>query len=138
MEEVKEMVETPKYILHTPKAPDIFTLASIIGAIGVNKFSSCFQNEEVQKLVKGISKNKGVNKEDVSMFVGIGVFTEIAQIVLVGMPVCEDKVYKLLADTSNLSLEEVKALDGVTFIEMIVDFFKTNMDFIKAASKYVK
>lgn len=138
MEEVKEMVETPKYILHTPKAPDIFTLASIIGAIGVNKFSSCLQNEEVQKLVKGISKKKTVNNDDISMIAGIGVFTEIAQIILVGMPVCEEKVYKLLSDTSNLSLEEVKALDGVTFIEMIVDFFKTNMDFIKAASKYVK
>ena len=134
MEEVKE----PKYILSTPKAPDIFTLASIIGAIGVNKFSSCLQNEEVQKLVKGISKKKTVSNEDISMIAGIGVFTEIAQIVLVGMPVCEEKVYKLLSDTSNLSLEEVKALDGVTFIEMIVDFFKTNMDFIKAASKYVK
>lgn len=138
MEEVKEAVETPKYILSTPKAPDIFTLASIIGAIGVNKFSSCLQNEEVQKLVKGISKKKTVSNDDISMIAGIGVFTEIAQIVLVGMPVCEDKVYKLLSDTSNLSLEEVKALDGVTFIEMIVDFFKTNMDFIKAASKYVK
>lgn len=138
MEEVKEVVESPKYILNTPKAPDIFTLASIIGAIGVNKFSSCLQNEEVQKLVKGISKKGTVTNEDISMIAGIGVFTEIAQIVLVGMPVCEEKVYKLLSDTSNLSLEEVKALDGVTFIEMIVDFFKTNMDFIKAASKYVK
>ena len=134
MEEVKET----KYILHTPKAPDIFTLADIIGKIGVNKFTSCLQNEEVQKLVKGISKKKTVNNEDISMIAGIGVFTEIAQIILVGMPLCEDKVYKLLSDTSNLSLEEVKALDGVTFIEMIVDFFKTNMDFIKAASKFVK
>lgn len=136
MEEVKE--ETPKYILNKPKAPDIFTMADIIGKIGVNKFSSCLQNEEVQKLVKGISKKKTVSNEDISMIAGIGVFTEIAQIVLVGMPVCEEKVYKLLSDTSNLSIEEVKALDGVTFIEMIIDFFKTNADFIKAASKYVK
>lgn len=136
MEEVKE--EAPKYILNKPKAPDIFTMADIIGKIGVNKFSSCLQNEEVQKLVKGISKKKTISNEDISMIAGIGVFTEIAQIVLVGMPVCEEKVYKLLSDTSNLSLEEVKALDGVTFIEMIIDFFKTNADFIKAASKYVK
>jgi hypothetical protein len=134
MEEVNE----PKYILSKPKAPDIFTMADIIGKIGVNKFASCLQNEEIQKLVKGISKKKSVSNEDISMIAGIGVFTEIAQIILVGMPVCEDKVYKLLSDTSNLSIEEVKALDGVTFIEMIVDFFKTNMDFIKAASKFVK
>lgn len=134
---MEEVIE-PKYILSKPKAPDIFTMADIIGKIGVNKFASCLQNEEVQKLVKGISKKKSVSNEDISMIAGIGVFTEIAQIVLVGMPVCEDKVYKLLSDTSNLSIEEVKALDGVTFIEMIVDFFKTNGDFIKAASKFVK
>ena len=78
MEEVNE----PKYILSKPKAPDIFTMADIIGKIGVNKFASCLQNEEIQKLVKGISKKKSVSNEDISMIAGIGVFTEIAQIIL--------------------------------------------------------
>ena len=138
MEEVKEAVETPKYILHTPKATDIFTLASIIGKIGVNKFASIFQKDEIQALVKDVTKKKNVSNEDISMIAGIGVFTEIAQIILVGMPLCEDDIYKLLANTSNLEINEVKELDGVTFLEMIIDFFKRNMDFIKAASKYVK
>lgn len=139
MEEIKEVaVETPKYILQTPKATDIFTLASIIGKIGVNKFSSLLQKEEIQTLAKDISKKKSISNEDISMITGIGVFTEIAQIILVGMPVCEEDIYKLLSDTSNLTIEEVKDLDGVTFLEMIIDFFKRNMDFIKAASKYVK
>ena len=138
MEEVKEVVETPKYIFHTPKATDIFTMAKIIGKIGVNKFAGVLQKEEIQSLVKDVSKKKSVSNEDISMIAGIGVFTEIAQIILVGMPVCEDDIYKLLSDTSNLTIDEVKELDGVTFLEMIIDFFKRNMDFIKAASKYVK
>ena len=139
MAEVKVVVEqAPKYILHTPKAPDIFTLASIIGKIGVNKFASILQKDEIQELVKDVSKKKSINSEDISMITGIGVFTEIAQIILVGMDKCEDDIYKLLSSTSNLKLEEVKELDGVTFLEMIIDFFKRNMDFIKAASKYVK
>ena len=138
-EKIKEAVEeTPKYILQTPKAPDIFTLASIIGKIGVNKFSSLLQKEEIQKLAKDVSKKKSISNEDISMITGIGVFTEIAQIILVGMPVCEDDIYKLLSDTSNLTIDEVKELDGVTFLEMIIDFFKRNMDFIKDASKYVE
>lgn len=137
IEEVKEE-ETPKYILTKPKAPDIFTMVDIIGKIGINKFSGCLQNEEVQKLVKEISKKKSISSEDISMIAGIGVFTEVAQVILVSMPVCEEKIYKLLSDTSNLSIEEVKALDGVTFLEMIIEFFKTNTDFIKAASKYIK
>lgn len=140
MEEIKnEVVETtPKYILQTPKAPDIFTLANIIGKIGVNKFASILKKEEIQTLAKDVSKKKSIDNEDISMITGIGVFTEIAQIILVGMPVCEEDIYKLLSSTSNLTVEEVKDLDGVTFLEMIIDFFKRNMDFIKAASKYVK
>ena len=116
------MEETPKYILSRPKAPDIFTMASIIGAIGVNKFASCLQSEEVQKLVKGISKKKTVSSDDISMIAGVGVFTEVAQIVLVGMPVCEEKVYKLLSDTSNLSIEEVKVEIGQTMAFMVLAF----------------
>lgn len=138
MEEIKKEAETPKYILSTPKAPDIFTMTSIIGKIGVNKFSNILQKEEIQKLVKDVSNKKSVSNEDISMITGIGVFTEIAQIILVGMEKCEDDLYKLLSNTSNLTIEEVKELDGVTFLEMIIDFFKRNMDFIKAASKYVK
>ncbi len=138
MEEIKEAIETPKYILHTPKATDVFTLAKIIGKIGVNKFSSLLQKEEIQALAKDVSKKKSISNEDISMITGIGVFTEIAQIILVGMPVCEDDIYKLLSDTSNLTIDEVKELDGVTFLKMIIDFFKRNMDFIKDASKYVE
>lgn len=137
-EKINEVAETPKYILQTPKAPDIFTLASIIGKIGVNKFSSLLRKDEIQTLVKGVSEKKSISNDDISMITGIGVFTEIAQIILEGMPLCEDDLYKLLSSTSNLNIEEVKELDGVTFLEMIIDFFKSNMDFIKAASKYVK
>ncbi len=138
MEEIKEAVETPKYILHTPKATDIFTMANIIGKIGVNKFASIFQKDEIQALVKDVSKKKSISNDDISMITGIGVFTEIAQIILVGMGNCEEDIYKLLSNTSNLEIDEVKDLDGVTFLEMIIDFFKQNVDFIKAASKYVK
>jgi hypothetical protein len=138
MEEIKEVAETPKYILETPKATDVFTLASIIGKIGINKFSSILQKEEIQTLVKEVSKKKSVSNDDISIIAGIGVFTEIAQVILVGMPLCENEIYVLLSNTSNLTIDEVKKLDGVTFLEMIIDFFKKNVDFIKAASKYVK
>lgn len=138
MEEIKKEAETPKYILNTPKAPDIFTMANIIGKIGVNKFSGLLQKDEIQDLAKKIIAKNEIDSKDISMITGIGVFTEIAQIILVGMPLCEDDLYKLLSNTSNLTIEEVKDLDGVTFLEMIIDFFKRNMDFIKAASKFVK
>lgn len=143
MEEIKnEAVETieakPKYIFHNPKAPDVFTMAGIIGKIGINKFSGILQKDEIQDLIKDVSKKKSISSDDISMITGIGVFSEIAQIILVSMDKCEEDIYKLLSSTSNLTVEEVKELDGVTFLEMIIDFFKRNVDFIKAASKYVK
>lgn len=139
MEENKNVAaETPKYIFHDPKAPDVFTMAGIIGKIGINKFSSILQKEEIQSLAKDVSKKKSISSDDISMITGIGVFTEIAQIILVSMDKCEEDIYKLLCSTSNLGIEEVKDLDGVTFVEMIIDFFKRNVDFIKAASKFVK
>jgi hypothetical protein len=139
MEENKNITEeAPKYIFHDPKAPDVFTMAGIIGKIGINKFSSILQKEEIQSLAKDVSKKKSISSDDISMITGIGVFTEIAQIILVSMDKCEEDIYKLLSSTSNLGIEEVKDLDGVTFVEMIIDFFKRNVDFIKAASKFVK
>ena len=132
LEEVVE--ETPKYIFHNPKAPDVF----IIGKIGVNKFSGLLQKEEIQSLAKDVSKKKSISSDDISLITGIGVFAEITQIILGNIDKCEEDIYKLLSSTSNLEIEEVKDLDGVTFVEMIIDFFKRNTDFIKAASKYVK
>lgn len=138
-ETIEEVVEeTPKYIFHDPKAPDVFTMAGIIGKIGINKFSGLLKREEIQDLAKEIMAKNEVNSDDIENITGIGVFMEIGQIVLENIGKCESDVYKLLSSTSNLTVEEVIDLDGVTFLEMIIDFFKRNMDFIKAASKYVK
>ena len=148
MEEIKEeavevttetvVEETPKYIFHTPKAPDTFVMARIIGKIGVNKFAGLLQKKEIQELAKKLMASGEVNSDDVETITGIGIFMEIGQIILENIDKCESDVYKLLSSTSNLKEEEVIDLDGVTFLEMIIDFFKRNMDFIKAASKYVK
>ena len=148
MEEIKEEVvvtteeavekEIPKYVFHTPKAPDIFIMAKIIGKIGVNKFAGLLQKKEIQELAKKIMASGEVSSDDVELVTGVGIFMEIGQIVLENIDKCESDVYKLLSNTSNLKEEEDIDLDGVTFLEMIIDFFKRNMDFIKAASKYVK
>ena len=138
VEETIEEVVKEKYVFHTPKAPDTFIMAKIIGKIGINKFSNLLKKEEIQDLAKEIMAKNEINSNDIETITGIGVFMEIGQIVLENIDKCENDVYKLLSSTSNLTEEEVKELDGVTFLEMIIDFFKRNMDFIKAASKYVK
>lgn len=119
-----------KYEFRKLKSTDIFTMVKIISAIGVNKFSNCFKSEEVRKLINNEDNNN-------SVIVGAGVFLEVAQVIFEGIDKCEKDIYKLLADTSNLTVDEIKELDGVTFFEMIIDFVKKDefLDFIQAASK---
>lgn len=131
--------EEKKYEFRKLGASDLFTMVSIISKIGVNKFTNCLKSEGVQDLVKDLADKKTINTADISLIAGGGVLFEVVQIILEGMPKCENEIYILLSNTSNLSLEEVKALDAVTFFEMITDFVKKEefMDFIKAASKFV-
>lgn len=131
-------MEEKKYEFRRLKAEDMFTMTKIISTIGVNKFRNCFHNEEVRKLTSDL-KGKEASSNEVDE-IGIGIFLELAQVILEGIDKCKDSVYKLLSDTSNLSVEEIKDLDGVTFFEMLIDFFKKEEfgDFIKAASKLLK
>jgi hypothetical protein len=132
------MEEVKKYEFKKLVADDIFTMVNIISKIGINKFANCFKSEEVQELVKSLKGKKSVKSDDISLIVGGSIFLEVAQVILEGMPKCKDDVYTLLSNTSNLSIEDIKTLDGVTFFEMIIDFVKKEefMDFIKAASRF--
>lgn len=136
--EVTEKEIKSKYTLKPAGAPDIFTMVTILGKIGINNFASCLNNENIQDLVKKIKEKRSFSSDDLSTIAGLGVMTEVSQIVIMGLPKCENEVYKLLSNTSDLEIDEIKKLDGVTFIEMIMDFFTINWDFIKAASKFVK
>lgn len=143
MEENKtETLEKVKiYEFRKIGAEDIFTMTKIISAIGINKFASCLQNEDVKKLFEVILDKKSSNdKRTFKTIAGAGLFMEVAQVILEGMDKCKESIYKILSDTSNLSLDEVKGLDGVTFLEMIIDFIKKEefVDFIKVASKFAK
>lgn len=130
-------MEEIKYEFRRLKAEDIFIMTKIISIIGVNKFSECFRNEEVQNLITDLKSKKN---KDVNLIVGGEVFLSIAQVVLEGLDKCKDNIYKLLSNTSNLTVEQIKELDGVTFLNMVVDFIKKEefADFIKVASKFVK
>ena len=139
-EPTEPIEETKIYEFRKIGAEDIFTMVKIISAIGINKFAKCFKNEEMQGLMADLKDKKEVSRDVISIVGGAGIFMEVAQIVLEGMENCKDSIYKILSDTSNLSLDEVKGLDGVTFLEMIIDFIKKEefVDFIKVASKFAK
>ena len=138
------VTEEKPYTFRLLGAPDIFLMAKIISQIGIKEFKACFESESIQNLIhdmmeRGKEEGKTDNSNIVS--VGVGVAVEIAGVILGNLPKCENDIYQMLAQTSNLSVEEIKAPgNAAMFLEMVIDFIKKEefRDFIKVVSKLFK
>ena len=121
------------YTFRKLNSTDTFLMFKIIGKIGVNDFAKSFDKDTIQNLMD----TKG---ENANTIVGISVMLEMANVVISNLPKCEAEVYQMLANTSNLTVEQVKGLDFATFAEMVIDFIKKEefKDFIKVVSRLFK
>lgn len=114
---------------------DIFPMCTIISKIGVKEFKSCFQNDEITKIM-----NAGKEGEDVTSVVGVAVFIDMAGIVLSNIDKCEKDIYSFLASVSETDIEVLQEMPISDFVEMIVEFFQKEelKDFMKVVSKFLK
>jgi hypothetical protein len=82
------------------------------------------------------------NKEDgnLDIITGGAIVLELAQVIISGLSDCTDDLFKLLSETSNLSVKEVENLDFEVITEMIIDFVKKEefLGFFKAVSKSIQ
>ena len=122
---------TKPYRFRKLNSTDVFLMFKILGKIGINEFTS----DSFKDLI-GASK-KG---EDASTAIGISIILEVANLVMSNIHKCEADIYQILANTSNLSVKQIKELDMVTFAEMVIDFIKKDefLDFFKAVSRLFK
>ena len=135
-EVVEEAVEKP-YTFRKFSAPDVFPMFKILGKIGINEFTKCFENDGIKGLIESF---KNGDDEGMDSIVGMSVMLEAANVILGNLPKCEDDIYNILSRTSNLSVEDVKGLDLAIFTEMIIDFIQKDdfKDFFKVVSKQFK
>ena len=119
------------YTFRKLNGSDVFLMFKIIGKLGVNEFAKSFGKDSVKDVVK--------NTKDTTT-VGISVFLEMANIVIGNLPKCEQEIYEMLSSTSNLTVDQVRELDFITFTEMVIDFVKKEefKDFIKVVSRLFK
>ena len=129
------ILEEKVYTFRKLNAGDMPLMLSILKKININKFASCFQSEAVQAI---ISKNK--DKENLDILAGGTIFLEVAQVIVSGLDECTDEIFKMLSNTSNLSVDEVKALGLDVFTEMVIDFIKKEefKGFFKAVSALIR
>ena len=143
LEIVQPEAAVKAYTFRLLGAPDIFLMAKIISQIGVKEFKACFESEGINSLIRNMmAAEKEEGKEDSNIVsVGVGVAVELAGVILGNLPKCEADIYQLLSQTSNLTVEEIKAPgNAVMFLEMVIDFIKKEEfpDFIKVVSKLFK
>lgn len=140
--EIVQAEESVKpYTFRLLGAPDIFLMSKIIGKIGINEFKAIFETDGIKNLIMNTMIDKQENDESGDsdfISVGAGVFLDIANVILGNLPKCEAEIYQILAQTSNLTVEEIKAPgNAVMFLEMVIDFIKKEefRDFIKVVSR---
>jgi len=138
-EEATEMEVKKPYTFRQLKSKDVFLMSKIIGKIGVNEFTACFEKDGIKKMIASFT---GESAEDVDFtsVVGITVILEIANVILGNLPKCENEIYQMLSSVSGMAVKEVEDLDMTIFMEMIIDFIKKEefKDFIKVVSKLFK
>ena len=130
------------YTFRTLGGGDVFLMFRIIGKIGVKEFNACFEHDGIKHLVAAMMGEKMVKAEDepsVSVTY-ISVVLEVADVIFKNLPKCEDEIFQMLSQTSNLSVAQVKKLNLAQFTEMVIDFIKKDefKDFIKVVSKLFK
>lgn len=134
----EEEIQKP-YIFRKLNASDIFLMCKIIGKIGIDKVANCFSPKETADILNAFSKDGELNDDEMAS-VGINVAIRIAGKIVENLPQCETEIFSLLANVSNLEVDEVKVFDMEVFLQMIVDFIKKEefKNFMKVASKFVK
>lgn len=139
-----EVTAEKPYTFRLLGAPDIFLMAKIISQIGIKEFKACFESDGINELIQNMTagnKEEGATDNSNIVSVGVGVAVELAGVILGNLPKCENDIYQMLAQTSNLSVEEIKAPGNTAmFLEMVIDFIKKEefRDFIKVVSKLFK
>lgn len=158
--DIVEVVDEKPYIFRTLGAQDVFLMVRILNKIGFRQVKECLSADNIQALINAAvsgsdaqdaqqgaqdaaqeTQDALADQESVLASVGVGVAIDAFGLLLENLPKCEADIYQLLAQTSNLSVDTIKAPgNAVMFMEMIVDFLhkKEFGDFFKVAKKLLK
>ena len=137
---VEAVEEVKPYTFRRLSSTDVFLMFRIISKIGVNEFTTCFGKQSVINTIKSMTDEEK-KSDDGAMIATVSVMLEAANVILGNIGKCEREIYQMLANTSNLTIEEITADgNGVLFLEMVVDFLKKEEfgDFFKVVSKLFK
>ena len=127
------------YELRDLIADDMFPMFQIISKIGIREFKSCFESENVKKLVAELASGK-VSQDELKATVGVTVAIDLASVILSNLAKCKEDIYQLLSQLSGMSVKEIGKLPMMTFMGMVIDVIKKRefADFFQEVVKLFK
>ena len=130
---VTEAVGKP-YTFRRLSTEDLFPMFKVICKLGLKQFQ---ENGGIKTILTRFADGK---KEINATELGIDIFLEITFLVIENLPKCESEIYTLLSQTSDLTVEQIKAQDMAITAEMILDFIRKEEfgDFFKVVLKLFK
>lgn len=136
--ETAPVEEVKPYKFRKLTTQDLFPMLKLLNKIG---FKDLKENESLRKIIYAFSGGtvKGKNNIDVNAL-GMDMFLEIACLIVENVPKCEAELYTLLAQTSDLSIEQIQKQGMDVTFSMIIDFIKKEefSDFFKVALRLFK
>ena len=135
METANQVQNEKPYTFRRLSTQDIFPMLRLLNKIGLKDLRD---NDNIKNIVMLSTSTKG-KKIDVNKL-GMDVFLEIACLIVDNIPKCEVELYSLLSQTSDRTVDEIKAQDMAVTFEMIVDFIRKEEfgDFFKVVLKLFK
>lgn len=134
--EVATVEVVKPYTLRKLQASELFPILTILRKIGIKNFTNLLQEDAVKTLIKKLKNGEEIAESDYTE-IGSIVFSAI-DILIAGAEQCENELFKVLSNVSGKTLEEIGKLELDVLIAMIIEVIKTNMDFLKAVSKFLK
>lgn len=135
----KKTEELKPYKFRKLDVDDVFLMFTIISKIGIKEFKACFEDEKVGKTINKMFSSKSEEEAGAIYSVAAVVMLPIADVIIGNLQYCKEDILKLLSQTSDLEVDQIRA-DAILFTEMVIDFFKKPEfpDFIKVVSKLFK
>lgn len=137
-DEVEEVKEEKPYTLRKLRGEDTFKVLALFKKIGLRRFTSLLQNDAVKSVITKIKNGESKEIGDEQLFTVGAIVFEIGDVLIDGLTGCEKEVFTILDSVSNLTENDIKALDMDVFLSMIIDVVLENKDFFKAVSKRFK
>ena len=101
--------QTTEYELRPMVASDMGAVCKIITAIGIRQFKECFNMKDFENIDKNSVKS-----------IGVGVFFDIAGIVISNIPKAEREIQAFVASLTGLQMSDIEKMPFAEYGELIV------------------